>query len=139
MACHILDNMIHLSDHLPVVIMLKSLSVINDNARETSAKNASAHNHRLRWDHANLSNYYSLSYSALQPILNILDNFYVDLNTTSSYNAYSDRDCCREQLSEGKANAVTVIESVYDRLITTLSDTARHTIPSMGATTLKHW
>ena len=111
--CSILDNTINLSDHLPIRITLKWLSLPND-TRDTAAginaNNGSIHNHRLRWDHANLCDYYSLSYSALQPILNILDDLYGRLEATSHYKVYSEHECYREQVASTRPHAVTIIE-----------------------------
>jgi len=68
-----------------------------------------------------------------------VDELMEKLLTSSQYNKYSEEKCYRDQLTESRPTAINVIEDVYIKIITTLSDTATQTIPTMHPTTLKHW
>ena len=86
-ANQMLDNMINLSDHLPINIVL-TLPSINFNTisvsnPETIVNSDKVQGQRLRWDRANLASYYSLSYTALQPILSNINNFVENLDKSS--------------------------------------------------------
>jgi len=142
-AFRMFDNLVNLSDHLPINIviripLLESNTTLGKHAIPL-VKSAKAQNQRLRWDHANLADYYSLSNIVLQPIMATVDELLEQLLTSSQYNTYSEKKCYRNQLTEARPMAINVIEDVYSKIITTLSDTATQTIPTMHPMTLKHW
>jgi len=67
-----------------------------------------------------------------------VDELLEQLLTSSQYNTYSEEKFYGDQLNEARPMAINVIEDVYSKIITTLSDTATQTIPAMHPTTLKH-
>ena len=85
---NIVQDLINLSDHLPIAMSAELC--INNTANETvhTSKSAPA-NIRLRWDHANLADYYSVCYERLQPIMNEIDMFYNTLECDVDY-TYND-------------------------------------------------
>jgi len=98
----VIDDLVNLSDHLPIIISLRyhkctplfETGCHNDQQPIAEQKNSK----RLRWDHADLSNYYSLTYTSLQPVMSDIDEFYSSVNKITNY-SYGDQVCRRAQIS----------------------------------------
>jgi hypothetical protein len=143
---HIAEELVNLSDHLPIcmsALLLVDADVepeagnrprptVNFNVRDKV---------RLRWDHANLANYYHLCNERAQPLLCEIDKFYSnyldpEFNGHNAYSShYSDVDSLLNNVS--RSAAIKLIESAYATLTATLRETADLTIPTMGRRTLK--
>ena len=70
------DDPSNLSDLVPVELTIKSHAVLTVLPEPAANSFELLRNKRLRWDKANLNNYYNLSYTALSNTLSNLDRFY---------------------------------------------------------------
>ena len=136
----ILDNMINLSDHLPVLIAVNfRVDNPDSNKRQLHGPKPDVETQRrLRWDYANLADYYALSYRRLQPILNDLVEFQSHLLRDDYFN-HGDNAYQPDDLNGIRNKVITAIEEIYCKLTATLYDIAKQTIPTMHANTLKFW
>lgn len=140
----VLDNLINFSDHLPISLqyVLPVTCLNNAKISEERAKKVPSDKSTLRWDKADLGQYYSKTYMELQPILQDIDvlyNSYVDTHCSSYFNITDEPILHRNQLLEIRPIVITKIESVYGNLVNTLQSTAELAIPTMPKNTLKHW
>ena len=140
----VLDNLINFSDHLPISLQCVLPVTCLSNARislETTKKVLSVKS-SLRWDKADLRQYYSKTYIELQPILydlNVLYNTYVDTHCNKYFSITNEPILHRNQLLESRSIVIAKIESVYSNIVNTLQSTAELSIPLMPKNTLKHW
>jgi len=136
------DDMINLSDHLPLMLSL-NIDVLLDNtdgglttAREEAAK--SCGEKRLRWDHAPLAKSFDIFFRMLSPLVCIIDgclSTLVNSNSDSIVPGY----LSRSHLLPHKSLAISVIEGVYNDIVDVLHKAAALCIPSVAPRTLKHW
>jgi hypothetical protein len=137
----ILDDVLNLSDHLPVSLKIAVPDFVTFPLKEhvhASPRQTAA----LRWDKANLAEYYALSYNRMQPLMHDLDEFYINHVTPvcNLYVNFNDEPVLlRSQLVNNRPAAINLIEQVYSKLIATLSDVAYATVPRIEWRTLKHW
>src|ERR1043165_8041220 len=85
----ILDSAVNHSDHLPIflLICLNEVNVSNDS--QLHSKLGDKNHTSLRWDHADLRHYYTLSRQLCQPINDNLAAIYDDIEELMSKNCYS--------------------------------------------------
>jgi hypothetical protein len=141
----VLDNMLNFSDHLPISLKLDLLveeveSAMLGKGEQVGMVPQSAP--RLRWDKANLSAYYSLSYCRLEPLMRDVDKF-ISNHVSVCSNSYLNMNCepilLRCQLVNIRPLAQSFIESAYTQLISILQETAEASVPKLYRSTLKHW
>lgn len=140
----ILDDLLNFSDHLPISL---HVSVPTIETATTHAQAGDMHSSapplpRLRWDKANLADYYSMSYSRLQPLMRQIDEYYERYVTplcTVNVNINDEPVLLRSQLVNVRPGAVHLIESVYNELTLSLFETANLCIPKLEKNCLKHW
>jgi len=76
----VLDPSINFSDHLPLIATCKCKSASVANNATNDKNNTAAKPIRYRWDHADLSSYYSYTGHRLQAVLDRLDNVVSQFN-----------------------------------------------------------
>jgi exonuclease III len=114
----ILDEGSNLSDHLPLVIECKCENVHTENRRNIDRKQLK---HRyMRWDHANLANYYTLTGHNLQCLLEEVISF-------ASRDNVSFEEC------------QSFIEYTYNSFVNILCDSANMTVPVHCKNFYKFW
>ena len=133
------DDSSNLSDHFPVALTIKSRAVMKDMPIVSVANDPEpVRDKRLRWDKANLSNYYNLSNIVLTNTLTVLDDFYAriahEADIDPAHGPYRGGP-----LSALRLDAITLIEGIYSGLAAALYDTADQVIPKMAQGTLKSW
>ena len=101
---------------------------------------------RLRWDHANLEQYYAASLALTQPLMQDVEAFYsmnVELNDVylpchrNTYCGCSDYE--GYNLCSCRQSVIGLIELSYSKLVSGLNDIAKRTIPKLSNATLKFW
>jgi hypothetical protein len=126
------------SDHLPVyqIITLPIDSKLSCYVKggdlrksETAIKNIPSKQSRLRWDHANLDYYYSLTGSLLYPIYDEI----------VSYVAYEGTDCLNKLNPVIDDSFKADIENLYVRSVQALLSASRSCIPCIPQHGLKSW
>ena len=132
------DDPSNLSDHLPIVLTINSRTVLTVIRHSAATITAPLREKRLRWDRADLSNYYNLSYIALTNTLTNLDCFYTRIAHEANYPAQGG-SCCGERLAALRIDAITLCDGIYSGLTAALYDTADQVIPKMAQGTLKSW
>src|SRR5271155_3097166 len=133
------DDPSNLSDHLPIILTVKSHAVLPLNRGPAAHTAEPAREKQLRWDKANLNNYYNLSYTALSNTLTQLDRFYYRITHETNIDPAQVGSCCGEQLAGLRVDAITLCDGIYSGLTAALYDTANHVIPKMAQGTLKSW
>jgi exonuclease III len=149
----VLELPFNISDHLPVYarlavdFQLHSLKDSCNGASKSSERIQSA----LRWDHASLPFYYDLTRELLQPVYDRLKSDYSSLMSYSSSHDYymnvDNVDCSwpAENCSQVNNNCVSseyidsMIEEVYDNVISSLNQAADSVIPLVKRNFFKYW
>ena len=133
----VLVNGVNLSDHMPIKLTVNM--VIEDfiNTKDSSKLNlnsASFQSCRLRWDHCNLDEYYSASFSSLQSLMHDVNGFYDDYveSELKGMSSVLFLQGCKQVV-------VDFIESSYSKLTSTLVELAKRTVPKLQQFTLKFW
>jgi hypothetical protein len=134
----ILDHALNMSDHFPVSISFANdISLVNqkpDGQKIYPSKNQVNASH-LRWDQANLANYYGETFKILEPLRTGMQNSYNFFMEKSNSSVAVD---CRFN-SNNKMAAVSYIETCYAKLVRGLNDAARIHIPALEPQSLKFW
>ena len=115
----VIDNGANLSDHLPVKIMFECNQFVVPNKSNNNNKTSKNKRVYLRWDHANLPNYYFVTGQQLQPILDSIK--------------------ITEQQTMTPVDAHHFIDNTYDCIINILNDAANITIPKRSQGFYKFW
>lgn len=142
----ILDDMLNLSDHLPVSLHV-SLPVIQSvpapsQAGAAPVQASAPQPTRLRWDKANIADYYAMSYIRLQPLVRQIDEFnelYLTTLCKVYFNINNEPVLLRGQLVDIRPVALNLIETIYNELTLSLIETADESIPKIEKNALKHW
>jgi len=135
-GCNILDILDiepNHSDHLPIRITLPldKLSLCTG-VKPPSVSNADSNNiMQLRWDHADLLNYYSVTNAKLFPIKAYIDSLYSYLLV--------DGDNIIRNVDIDRSMYVTAIENTYAQITEILNSTAQQCVPSVPKNFFKHW
>ena len=107
-----------MSDHLPVALDVKlnsNVPLLNNHENESVKE---LNNKSLRWDHADLSQYYTKSYTLLEPLLDSIDPLYCELmdyaipsvTVPPIYN-------CTYNSQESKSQAILLINNIYNGVV----------------------
>jgi len=117
----VIDEGSNLSDHLPIVISCRNDSVLDNDQNTRPADNNKAQQSYLRWDHADLDNYYLITGQQLQAIFNEIIIF-ESINDRYSRN-----------------EIITFVENVYNNVVHALSGAANVTVPLRSKQFYKFW
>ena len=144
----ILDYEPNLSDHSPSLMDLKfdnnyliDVGVQNPNG---SFHNIDKISQKLRWDLANLNDYYEISRTTLQPVLDELRPIYLKLMNEFVY-SHANNICSSSKLnvvsnySICRAIAVHLIDKYYPLVTNAFANAANRTVPRGKSDALKHW
>jgi len=117
-----LDDLPNLSDHLPLTL---TISIpVPDAYNPDESKNFYSPKRQLRWDKADLLQYYSDTYTRLQPVLQeLLDKSFLGEGDTATH----------------REAAILTIESTYNNLVASLASSASACIPKIATGSLKSW
>jgi len=111
---------LNLSDHLPLTLTISFPVPVAYNPDES--KNFYSPKRQLRWDKADLFQYYSDTYTRLQPVLQeFLDKFFLGEGDTAPH--------CEAE--------ILTIESTYNDLVASLASSASACIPNIATGSLK--
>lgn len=138
------------SDHVPVLIQMCNIQNLfkanRHNAFTPKLASNSPELWKLRWDHANLNEYYNYSLLYLTPVADKLD---IDLARLQQLEiAYTDPERSKSIGSLSKSmydNGVIyetmkeTIEIAYVGLTTALIDASKSSVPLIKVNALKHW
>ena len=155
----VLENVVNLSDHSPIHIIIDLFSAMIPTCTEpllagynsgTKGKGGiermPSQTRRLRWDHANLEHYYAASLALTKPLMLDVEAFYsvnVELNNVylpSHINTYC--GCINYEgnnICSCRQSAIALIELSCSRLVSGLTEIANRTIPQLNNSTLKFW
>jgi len=131
-SCSILDDEPNLSDHLPISISVNCdvnlyKCPATESHRTNSGANKSEFIYTLRWDHADLSQYYYLSLNYLQPVYDALIAWEVN-NPVCPLCVDGDSIICKQ-----------FINNVYNDVVCRLRTVSTLCIPTIRRNSLKYW
>ena len=131
---------LNLSDHTPIKLTLRLQPLTNiAGARPSSIENTTPKSlSRLRWDMADLANYYHDTYVNLSPLLRNMKTFLTDSNSpTDCLCNFGTKPCktCSDRNTKLSKN----IDLFYNNLIETLDTAALANIPASKPNFFKHW
>jgi len=118
----VIDEGSNLSDHLPINVVCVCDDV-NTSVNSAPAKAKASLQEYLRWDHADLPAYYSLTGTHLQAILSELN---------SLINSHDDAGADSKEKIE-------IVNSIYNRTVDTLRNCANITVPLRKKSFYKFW
>ena len=139
-----IDDLVNLSDHLPIIISLVDKSgllgdaVIGNISSDIDSSNK-IKNKRLCWDHVNLSHYYDLTYARLQAVLTDINMFNDSVYDVSYYTFGCTNYHEVQWLRHKKPDAIKFIEILYNKVVCILAESADQTIPKLCPRALKYW
>lgn len=121
----ILDNQPNLSDHLPIKITLRNQNIIDvllqlcvkQPPSSKTADKPTVTVKQLRWDHADLWQYYCLTHNNLYPVFERLNSFYNTHGVLRGDGACSIDPTVRDE-------ALSVIEETYEAIVVVLQGAA---------------
>ena len=107
------DHNLDISDHLPVEFIIELCALLLGTGHPAVKEPVPMRKKRLRWDKANLSTYYNLSFTNLTHTINQLDHFYARIPPDCILDPAPGGACCGGQLDGLRADAISLIEGVY--------------------------
>ena len=141
LALNILELGLNISDHLPVVleISLQLSEVVNNNNKNDSADKIP----RLKWNNADLTDYYDLTRQLLQPSYDVFSGMYNKLFNNVAMNS-ANSICCTDDLSDLgviRRIAIHLIDKYYPLLVSNLDFAANESVPRgrVREFDAKHW
>jgi exonuclease III len=139
----VLDNELNMSDHLPISLTIRCNDVSMNlavNVADKNTENCCNKVSNLRWDHANLFQYYEASYTALLPIYDRLNDLYLKYKLCDGLPEYGETMNNFNGISAVDHSIITsLIDVIYDEIVATLSKVALDNVPCMKKNYLKFW
>jgi len=133
----IIDNGGNLSDHLPIAIMVPcECTVLINDCNEAGNKSTSKKKKCLRWDHANLSEYYNKTYELTYPLYCEINNF--DQTKFFCNNCSELKNDC-DYCTDCTIKVNWFVNDMYTRFVHKLSEAAVNTIPVIEQNFFKFW
>ena len=137
----VIDHALNLSDHLPIKISLdKECFKSTPQEKDGESKNANA-TKSLRWDHANLADYYNTTYRSLFPLYLKIKELYVSYTSPCACTLVQDINFLNSKhiCSDCRAKISIEVEKMYNMLVSGLKCAADCAIPIMHQNVLKCW
>ena len=161
-VCHFeaFDLADNLSDHNPIMITLTTNDLTPDRAADKPTNPISATQKYLRWDRANISEYYECTRIQLEPVYNFLMSEInkLDCNDSQCPHCYYDYCKCKTTCFDSnydttgflnvnavefhpttRPKAISLIEYVYDKVIECLSLASSINVPAKKSNYYKFW
>ena len=130
----VLDKMINISDHLPV-LMMTTFPLMTDHVQPDILVDSNIK--QLRLDHANLALYYSYSYACLQPIHDMINSICPRLMADGVELDFGMH--CEDINSPHRIECISLIEIAYSKIVHCLINTANQYVPAVKVNSFKFW
>ena len=143
---NIIDYALNMSDHVPIIIKMyldfklylnPISSCVSVNVKPGSS-DVSSSTPRLRWDHADLSLYYNLTYTELQCLDHEISSKYENFKLDESCLCFNTGTLCFSCSNLKKLISID-IDSWYACFVRCLSVSAQSTVPMAYPNQFKHW
>lgn len=119
----VIDEGSNLSDHLPIIVECRS--IITPKAVGESRPRNDKYQTFLRWDHADIGNYYAMTGQRLQLLL-------------TEFTAF-ESDCLKYSTDVRRTESIAFIEYVYNCIVSTLVECAKINVPVRTKQFYKFW